>query len=443
MSEQTSMLASLFPDVNEEILIKTLESAHGDVEMATNMILSEQESLSQMRNVAEISEMDFEKQNEADKQHNGAVNLKKRLYRRVHAFDYTQPKDKAKTFAQNPVWSSTQDQIRNILELTDVSFKIAQTAFYKKSRSVGRAVIDIISHFDGYYSAEFQSSRVPAPPPASSQTARVGGRVQSAQGLAHQKAANSVFKNRTMTQDSDKESTTTSPTRNVSAQELSEASRELETIVASNPVLKAISPGFFKSALGFFGGDVVRTTAVAAFIIENDCSKFTFTDTTTKPVSAATSSPHTLQKMITGSSTIAQTVTESDGGLFTSDAFTSDDSYNQALQIFESIFQTHTADLHGFYPQEARQIAQKCLTAWWNHETGLREMNTHRPNLIKALNIAPLKIITGRGIHSRGGISKVKIQIKKLLDGEDYVYTEEPSYFIVDGRRTQSRSRKR
>ncbi|SCU92226.1 LAFA_0F08922g1_1 [Lachancea sp. 'fantastica'] len=444
MSEQTSTLASLFPDVSEQVLTKTLESANGDVEMASNMILSEQDSLSQLRNVAEISELDFEKHNEPSKQDKGAVNLKKRLYRRVHSFDdIKRPNDKAKACSQNQFWSSTQEQIRSVVDLTAVPHKIGQTAFYKKSLNAGRAAIDIVSHYDDYL-AEFHKSRSPIPPPVSAQPARVGGRVQSAQGLAHQKEAKTGFQEQSKPSGSDQSSTAPYPRNVATAQELLKASRELEAIVASNPVLKAISPQFFKLALEFYGADVARTTTLAAFIIENDCSRYTFTDTTTSFVSAGTLSPRS-HKTSSVINPAAQPGPEGELGAVVpeSESFSSDNSYNQALQIFEAIFQTHTADLHGFYPQEAKQIAQNCLTAWWSRETSLREMNAHRPNLIKALNVAPLKIITGRGIHSLGGVSKVKIQIKKLLDSENYVYTEEPSYFIVDGRRTQVRSRKR
>lgn len=86
-------------------------------------------------------------------------------------------------------------------------------------------------------------------------------------------------------------------------------------------------------------------------------------------------------------------------------------------------------------PYEAELIAERCLNVWWTKELALREMNGQRLNQIKAINLAPFKIITGRGLHSVGGVSKVRIKVKKFLDTCLYSYTEEASYFIVEGKK--------
>ncbi|SCV01434.1 LAME_0G16204g1_1 [Lachancea meyersii CBS 8951] len=462
MSDQTSTLTLLFPHVSENVLMKTLDSANGDVEMATNMILSEQESLNRMRTMSAVSDVDFENGNdetlpssvdekssqERPKEQRNAVNLKKRLYRPAHSFDKVRPADTISVSSPNKTWSSTQNQIRKVVDLTDVPFKIAQTAFYKKSLSAARAAIDIIHHYDDYVS-DFKS--FPSPPPAppsqlSSHLApvRVGGRVQSVQGLAHRRGGATAASKENDFRAATRHSESIPPiiACATSPESLAETSCDLDATIASNPLLKSISPSFFKLVLKFYAGDVVRTTMLAAFIIDNNCSRYTFTEATSAPAYDAAGKLQPQVKIVAGTPEPTAYSKPDFHGLVPS-SFTSADNYNQALQVFENVFRTHTADLHGFLPQEAAKLAQMCLSNWWDNETSLREMNAHRPNLIKAQNIAPLKIITGRGLHSLGGVSKVRIKIKKLLDSNNYVYTEEPSYFIIEGRRSTTSSRKR
>ncbi|SCU89715.1 LANO_0D06106g1_1 [Lachancea nothofagi CBS 11611] len=458
MSNQLSALEILFPNVNETILQTTLNSANGDVEMASNMILSEQEAISQMREKGqELSESDFESSptlpscpsseggngRGRPESQKGAVNLKKRLYRPVHSFQKLENTGSTSApLSQKKVWATSGDHVREIVSYTDVSSATAHAAFYKRSLDPARAVVDIIYHYEEYLS-ELEKSRSETTSAASQHgvenpMTKVGGRVQSSQGLAHSKQTNFDAKESTQTEGKQNTSVPAPQTSDTDYQNLEDELNELKTIVTSNPLLKAVSPYFLKTALRFYRGDVLRTTVVAAYIIENNCAQYTFID-----ASANTIPNENHESKLKSKSPVIPSDVGLHNHLLAPNSFASDANYEKALRICETMFETYTADLHGFLPHEAVLIAQTCLKRWWDEESNLRELNAHRINLIKAQNVASFKIITGRGLHSLGGISKVRIKIKRFLEESSYAYIEEASFFIIEGKRTVVLPKKR
>lgn len=453
-SQDLALLAELFPSVNENKLRGTLKSAGGDAQVACSMILSEQETLNQMaknslsndtdgrsegegmgsRHAKALSEENFPDENHT-KARKGAVNLKKRMWRPIHSFTKGQSSrlelDQAAAVHSN-AWVSATGSIQDIIHYTNAAPKAAQKAFYKKTLNSARAIIDIIYHYDEY-AEDINGSRLPGDNEPEYGTPqrdfmKAGGRVQSPTGFAHKKKpVGLVFS-------ADQERATIFSPRseeNYKYDSSSLEAKELNSIITNNPSLRAISPSFSKRALEFYEGDVERTTLTLIFIIEKNCAQYTFVDAASKAPSL--NSQKNLSKVNKGSVKPRRMGAEI-GGLDPS-CFASDENYDRALLIIDNILTMYTADLHGFLPYEAELIAERCLNVWWTKELALREMNGQRLNQIKAINLAPFKIITGRGLHSVGGVSKVRIKVKKFLDTCLYSYTEEASYFIVEGKK--------
>ncbi|CUS20621.1 LAQU0S01e10792g1_1 [Lachancea quebecensis] len=447
-------LVELFPGVSENKLRDTLKSAGGDAQIACSMILSEQETLHQMAekslsNIssdsaeAEVREnrhaQTFSEQSCLDKNHTnirkGTVNLKKRIWRPVHSFTKDQSSrlelDQA-TSAKPNAWVSATDSIQDIIYYTKVTPKTAQKAFYKKTLNSARAIIDIICHYDEY-AEDISGFRQPDDKLLEYRTpqrgiAKAGGRVQSSTGFAHKKKPVGTVLSAEWN-----EPATFSPRseNNYKYDSSSSEAKELNSIITSNPSLRAINPSFSKRALEFYEGDVEWTMLTLIFIFEKSCAQYTFMD-----VSSKAPSPNSLKNI----SKVSKDLVKPRGVVaeavrFDPSCFASDENYDRALLILDGIFTLYTADLHGFLPYEAELVAERCLDVWWKKELAMREMNGQRLNQIKAINLAPFKIITGRGLHSVGGVSKVRIKVKKFLDTGLYAYAEEASYFVVEGKK--------
>lgn len=99
------------------------------------------------------------------------------------------------------------------------------------------------------------------------------------------------------------------------------------------------------------------------------------------------------------------------------------------------VFQTFKMDFHGYTPQQAVNTLNRIITSWWHEELKQRELNNINLQKQNVACLEPLKVITGRGIHSIGGKSPVRYQVKRYLDLNNYIYNEEPSYFEVHGKK--------
>ena len=109
----------------------------------------------------------------------------------------------------------------------------------------------------------------------------------------------------------------------------------------------------------------------------------------------------------------------------------------EGTQMISRLFETYSLDFHGFLPSTAVELLKKALEIWWGEELSEREMNAKRSiTNNKALYVKPLTVITGRGMHSVGGISKVRVQVKKYLTSNNYIFWEEPSFFTIEGKKS-------
>lgn len=103
-------------------------------------------------------------------------------------------------------------------------------------------------------------------------------------------------------------------------------------------------------------------------------------------------------------------------------------SVNQYLQ-------SGKLDLHGLTADAAVSLVARVTTEWWNQELEGRLSEGKRTYTKKAEIMEPLRVVTGRGIHSREGYSKIKVQVGKYLNARGFVFEEDPGSYTVIGKR--------
>lgn len=91
-------------------------------------------------------------------------------------------------------------------------------------------------------------------------------------------------------------------------------------------------------------------------------------------------------------------------------------------------------DLHGKTALEALSLTRKVLDAWWQEEIDHR-IEHGKLNLYgsSATFVDNLLIITGRGIHSVGGVSMIRRYVKEYLVRSGYLFEEGVGNFEVKG----------
>ena len=108
----------------------------------------------------------------------------------------------------------------------------------------------------------------------------------------------------------------------------------------------------------------------------------------------------------------------------------------------DDVFETYKLDFHGFTPQHAVVVLNNIINKWWDEELKLRELNNYNMKQQSVTCLEPLTLITGRGIHSVGGKSPVRFQVKRYLQLNGYLFNEEPSYFEVYGKQRKESRKK-
>lgn len=99
-----------------------------------------------------------------------------------------------------------------------------------------------------------------------------------------------------------------------------------------------------------------------------------------------------------------------------------------------NIFETYKLDFHGFTPRDAIIVLNNVMNKWWDEELKLRELNNYNMKQQRVTCLEPLILVTGRGIHSIGGKSPVRFQVKRYLQLNGYLFNEKPAYFEVYGK---------
>ncbi|CAN3376678.1 hypothetical protein DIURU_004465 [Diutina rugosa] len=108
----------------------------------------------------------------------------------------------------------------------------------------------------------------------------------------------------------------------------------------------------------------------------------------------------------------------------------------QMEQLINAFKRGSDLDLHGLRLAEAVDVTRKALTLWWQNELHSREQQgqLHKYGS-KAQFAGSVKVITGRGLHSEGGVSVIRKAVDGLLRMGNYTFESQVGAFVVTGKR--------
>lgn len=239
----------------------------------------------------------------------------------------------------------------------------------------------------------------------------------------------------------------------------SSEAQELRALYLSNPQMKTINEVFVNTALTFFRGNVDRTIEVIMLVLDHGAAPLTYpnsmepatnaqkTVVSTNPVIDLSSQSsekyramyNVLRQRITNQTSTGtkdhyrEVLKESRRQFWQSIASEEEDRKQRAI---DAAFNSLSLDLHGLLVPSALEAAREVLGAWWAYEIEQRHTHGQLSKFgVSTVFAGPLRVITGRGIHSKSGVSQVKIQVRKLLDLERYAYDDDGGSYAVYGKR--------
>lgn len=104
-------------------------------------------------------------------------------------------------------------------------------------------------------------------------------------------------------------------------------------------------------------------------------------------------------------------------------------------QIIAQAKKTFRIDFHSFTVQNALYALDACLGYWWGQEMHFRNIENTNFGFTDARHVEPFVIVTGRGLHSAGGIPKIKNATIKYLRQHHFKFDENMSVITVVGKR--------
>lgn len=117
-------------------------------------------------------------------------------------------------------------------------------------------------------------------------------------------------------------------------------------------------------------------------------------------------------------------------------SFNSDDEQ----QLFNKYLKTGTVDFHGFTVVEAMKLVPLILNHWWNQELIHRQSIGQLQKFGNSASLGSVLIITGRGIHSTGGVSTIKASVNRYLINNNYIFNQPTSgSFEITGKRMNNK----
>lgn len=111
-----------------------------------------------------------------------------------------------------------------------------------------------------------------------------------------------------------------------------------------------------------------------------------------------------------------------------------EDQNMKVNRIVDKAQNTNTLDLHGLDVTHAIHTTQAALSEWWNGELEARDLKGIHHVKGKARHAQPYIVITGRGLHLKGGVLVLKRAIQRFLDSNSYQYQEGLLLFSVIGK---------
>lgn len=290
-----------------------------------------------------------------------------------------------------------QTKINKINELTGLNEQDSKLYYNKNKKMIIDALVDIITYhrpIKSNYDAEFKKIQSDIPK---------GGRVQTNKEVSV--IPEYIFN------------------------ENNEEVKRLGEIIATDKMLSEINWKFYLNCLKFFNGDVSKVLKLAIYIIENNGIKKTFTDSLD-----FNSIPSTIREekfVRVKRKKKIPTINHS------TDEEIQLDSHQLNLQRKQLNLAklNNRIDLHHFTVKNAKITCLKALDDWWNDEIKQREEIGKSQSGEHARYVEPFIVITGRGLHSDAGISKIRISINSLLKKSPFIYTEDTSSFTISGKK--------
>lgn len=447
-------LIEMFPEVSSEIITNALRSSKNDIDLAISFILSDDmmdnlqikqvvdennESKSEAINpkLAELYEM-FPKINSSiirsyfdSHKEDLKKTISELLDYEILSKEDIQDQKRTANFIKNSnkgdnisSWGSTHDKINLITQFTEMDEINAHKYYQENHMNPIMTIIDIIQNNIKCQSQRPQSS----PLPLNQTTVKRTGRVQSARGIAYGPKPTPTKADNMIPKDNSTSDLKSWMGRKFIYSDNAEEMKELEGIIASNVDFRSINPIFIKNVLKYYNGSVGQTIDCLILIITNKGSKFTFINNNSeenKFIDRNTWKLRKSNKMATAP-------------VITHNTYITQSLPSQKTNTFlHNLFDNYRLDFHGLSPSQATDILSKALTKWWNKEMEEREVSNRRLNLVNVCCVNPLIVITGRGIHSVGGISKVRIQVRKYLKNSNFVFDEESSFFVIYGKKSK------
>mgnify|MGYP003362060976 FL=1 len=390
-------LIQMFPDIDQNITKSYFDARDGQVEQAT------------------IDLLDFELLSTE------SVEDQKKVEERIK---------KMQKASADTAWDNYENNIKTIRTFTETDTLCAKKYYQDNHCNIIMAIIDII-HSGFKWKPTF--SLKPIVKSINRPISRGGGRVQSAKGIAYaQKRSTTTIAQGSSTDNS----TCIRPwsSKSFTYTDNSPEVLEIAEFVSTNVDFRSINPVFVKDVIIYYNGCVSEVIKLLLFIVTRRETKLTYM--VDKSPFDGFIAANTLKTKNIPSAGTSRDGRGGRAGLKAHNSSMPCSDSRLEEKYLNDVLVTFRLDFHGLLPQQAANILKKALTIWWNEEIHKREFNCKRMNLVNVCCIQPLIIITGRGIHSAGGISKVRIQVKKALASSPFVYDEGASFFTIYGKKT-------
>lgn len=421
-----SQLSELFPDKKFKELQEALNSCDGDFDLTVDYLSDDSQSKlhSLYSMFPTVPSNDIRS---ALEEHNGNVEKATEIILNTQFIAQLQVQEKRKKFVplesepapETKGWSEIESDIEKILKLTGITSKQARSLYYSNDHDPYLAVLNAVNGYAGPQSAP-AAIMVPS-----------GQRVQGA--IPKRYEEHKIPKK-------------------LSSNELSLKYDQVHQMQFLSPRFLKFDKPFVEKCVGLLDGDVDSTWTLLSWLLSNKPKskgpQWTQLNSSSNSFKSFESSPST-----SSSPEVSGSLRDSKEKLLrTKDphvtAYYQQEYAKLKKQEIDASKRSHLneedsrvdqaarsgmLDLHLLPVENALNATKRTLAEWWNEELSLRETNgvkkSHNCSLVD-----PIKVLTGRGIHSKGGISRIKIAVRKFLEGS-YNYEEESSYFLVYGKR--------
>lgn len=448
-------LAEMFPDHRLETLARCLEDSNNDVNLACSMVISgthinigedlhnDNTTLDELYSLFpqiprdDIQTAYYEHKGNKEKLFDSnevVLELLSLESIRNQKLEIDQPvlSSTVKADENTSKWGKTHNNIETIIRYTNVDRERASKYYTNNLFSAPLAIISIIR--DGYEQPIISKTNTTNRKTAFRKGAIRGGRVQSSHGIAHRKQNGLDLKTENSFEHLCDVTDNMSETISTVEAPTYEDVADLKKLLSGEQTLSAFNMEFINKAYRYYHLNLDKLASLINYLKLNSASKLTFITAEKMSAESLQHSTDDVGMRVPYSKTIKKKSTVNTSPALTKNMIQGKENFQIANKMVVEFFNTYKLDFHGFLPQEAVRIADICLTQWWAEELSNRELNAGKLNMKKSQYMSPVTLITGRGIHSAGGFSKVRIAIVKYLQNNYYIFEEFPSYFIVNGK---------